>query len=72
MPQDMMKCQSYGGRQLCFEQEELKQIKSFDTPGLKLMGFKPRSCIKRYFHVKPPSFLYPDEVVRSFEWKINF
>ena len=63
MPQDMKKSQTYGGQQLCFEQEEVKEMKTFEDPGIRLLGFKPRSAIKRYFHVKPASFLYPDESV---------
>ena len=31
--------------------------------GLKLMGFKPRSRLKWYHHVKPGQFIYPDENV---------
>ena len=27
------------------------------------MGFKPQSCFKKYFKVKPASFIYPDESV---------
>lgn len=61
MPQDMKKTQTYAGRRILFEQEEVKEIKRFDSSGLKLMGFKPRSSIKKYFHVKPGQFLYPDE-----------
>ena len=33
--------------------------------GLKLVGFKPRKCLKRYFHVKPAQFIYPDESVST-------
>ena len=31
--------------------------------GLLLMGFKPKSSLKRYHHVKPAHFIYPDEKV---------
>jgi hypothetical protein len=27
------------------------------------MGFKPKNCLKKYYHVKPGSFIYPDENV---------
>jgi len=27
------------------------------------MGFKPKKCLKKYYHVKPGSFIYPDENV---------
>ena len=28
------------------------------------MGFKPLKNIKKHYHVKPASFIYPDENVR--------
>jgi hypothetical protein len=31
--------------------------------GLTLLGFKPRSSLKRYHHVRPAQFIYPDEKV---------
>lgn len=31
--------------------------------GFELMGFKPKSMIKQYFHIRPAQFIYPDEVV---------
>lgn len=31
--------------------------------GLYLMGFKPISSLKKYFHVRPGNFIYPDEKV---------
>ncbi|XP_060576657.1 X-ray repair cross-complementing protein 6-like [Ruditapes philippinarum] len=61
MPQDLKKCQTYGGKRIFFENEEVNQIKRFDPSGLYLMGFKPRSSLKIYFKVKPASFIYPDE-----------
>lgn len=63
MPQDMKKYQIYAGRKISFENEEVAEMKKFDTSGLTLMGFKPASRLKRYFHVKPAQFLYPDETV---------
>lgn len=27
------------------------------------MGFKPSSLLKKYYHVKPAQFIYPDETV---------
>lgn len=38
-------------------------MKTFGRPGLTLMGFKPRSCIKPHWNVKRSYFLYPDELV---------
>lgn len=61
MPQDMKKSVTYANKQICFEPEEVVEIKKFDDPGLKLMGFKPRSSLKPYYHIQPAQFIYPDE-----------
>jgi len=36
LPQDMMKCQVYAGRKICFEPQEVAQMKAFDSSGLWL------------------------------------
>ncbi|KAK6972484.1 X-ray repair cross-complementing protein 5 [Biomphalaria glabrata] len=61
MPQDLKKSQTYGGRKICFENDEVAEMKKFGEPGLYLMGFKPTACLKKYFFVKPGQFIYPDE-----------
>ena len=33
--------------------------------GLSLLGFKAKEEVKRHYHVKPASFIYPDESVSS-------
>jgi len=35
LPQDMRKCQVYAGRKICFEPEEVTQMKAFDSSGLE-------------------------------------
>ncbi|KAH9491851.1 X-ray repair cross-complementing protein 6 [Bulinus truncatus] len=61
MPQDLKKAQTYGGRKICFENDEVTEMKKFGESGLYLMGFKPAASLKKYFHVKPAQFIYPDE-----------
>nr|KAG5686071.1 hypothetical protein BaRGS_030686 [Batillaria attramentaria] len=61
MPQDMKKAQTYGGRRICFENDEVAALRRFGESGLELMGFKPRSSLKPYYHIKPAQFIYPDE-----------
>ncbi|XP_038067298.1 X-ray repair cross-complementing protein 5-like [Patiria miniata] len=63
MPTDIKKYQMYGGRNIVFEKEEITEMKNFGESGLVLMGFKPRSSLKRYFHIRPSQFLFPDESV---------
>lgn len=65
MPQDLKKAQTYGGKQICFENDEVTEIKRFGDSGLRLMGFKPMKTLKKYYHVKPAQFIYPDEEVRQ-------
>ncbi|XP_041472414.1 X-ray repair cross-complementing protein 6-like [Lytechinus variegatus] len=61
MPSDIKKYQTYGGKNIIFEKDEVAEVKKFYDPGLLLMGFKPRSALKKYFHVRPAQFLFPDE-----------
>eukprot|EP01101_Sappina_pedata_P004380 TRINITY_DN1838_c0_g1_i2.p1 TRINITY_DN1838_c0_g1~~TRINITY_DN1838_c0_g1_i2.p1 ORF type:complete len:373 (-),score=69.32 TRINITY_DN1838_c0_g1_i2:73-1191(-) len=52
----------FGGEPLIFTKDEVEQIKRVDEHvGLKLIGFKPRSCLKVYHNVSHSSFLYPDD-----------
>ena len=60
---DMKKSQTYADEKITFEPEELVEIKTFGGSGLMLMGFKPRTALKKFHHVKPAQFLYPDEKV---------
>ena len=50
-----------GGEKVKMTPDDVKQIKFFDTVGMKLMGFKPKSYLKVYHNVKHSSFIYPDE-----------
>ena len=40
MPQDLKKAQIYAGKKICFENEEVAEIKKFDEPGIKIYFFK--------------------------------
>lgn len=61
MPTDIKLYQMFGGEKVIFEKEEVADMKTFGDPGLLLMGFKPRSSVKDYFHIRPAKFLYPSE-----------
>lgn len=44
--------------------KELSEIKRVATGHLHLLGFKPLSCLRDYYNLKPSTFLYPsDEVI---------
>ena len=47
--------------------EEILEIKRVTTTQLRLLGFKPLSCLKDYHNLKPSTFLFPtDEVTVVF------
>jgi ATP-dependent DNA helicase 2 subunit 1 len=48
-------------KRVTFELEEVKAIKRFSKPGLKLLGFKSLNSIKPSQFVKQGHFLYPNE-----------
>ena len=43
MPQDMKKAQIYSGKKICFENEEITEIKKFDKQGLGISS-KTKLC----------------------------
>jgi len=51
----------YGREKVKFTKAEMTDIKDFGPPGIKLMGFKPRSYLKWEQNCKSPLFLRPDE-----------
>jgi ATP-dependent DNA helicase 2 subunit 1 len=57
--------QAYGNIKIPFTKDEMKQIKTFDSQGIKLMGFKSIDSIKHYYNVRESYFIYPDENLTS-------
>ena len=43
--------------------KDMKQIKHFEDPGMKLVGFKSRSSLKAHQNLRPSYFIYPDEKI---------
>ncbi|CAG0905272.1 unnamed protein product [Cyprideis torosa] len=59
---DIIKYQEFADQKLIFKPTEVKKIKAvFPDLGLKLLGFKPLSHFNWAWHLKNPSFIYPDE-----------
>jgi len=61
LPTDIKFYQDFAGEKVIFEKEEVAQMKSLVDPGLTLIGFKPKDTLKLHYHIKPSSFLYPDD-----------
>ncbi|KAL1224160.1 ATP-dependent DNA helicase 2 subunit KU70 [Cardamine amara subsp. amara] len=60
--------QPYKNQNVMFNEGELSQLKRIISTGhLRLLGFKPLSCLKDYHNMKPSTFLYPcdKEVIGS-------
>eukprot|EP00826_Nyctotherus_ovalis_P009446 TRINITY_DN1249_c0_g1_i2.p1 TRINITY_DN1249_c0_g1~~TRINITY_DN1249_c0_g1_i2.p1 ORF type:complete len:635 (+),score=225.54 TRINITY_DN1249_c0_g1_i2:60-1964(+) len=51
----------YGGEKVVITKEETKEIKKFDVPGMKLMGFKARSRLKDYMNIRSSYFVSADD-----------
>ena len=54
-----------GDEKIAFQKADINEIKKFDVPSLKLMGFKPRSRVKAYHNIRSSYFLYPNDDVNS-------
>ncbi|XP_076908752.1 ATP-dependent DNA helicase 2 subunit KU70-like [Bidens hawaiensis] len=53
--------QTYKNEDVTFTIEELSEIKRVSTGNLRLLGFKPLSCLKDYHNLKPPLFVCPSD-----------
>ncbi|KAL8201254.1 hypothetical protein R6Q57_012593 [Mikania cordata] len=53
--------QTYKNVDITFTVEELSEIKRVSTGNLRLLGFKPLSCLKDYHNLKPPLFVCPSD-----------
>ena len=50
-----------GDEKIPVSKQDIKAIKSFETPGIRLIGFKSKSFLKDYYNFRPSYFLYPDD-----------
>ncbi len=53
-----------GGDKIPFKKEEMEAIKQFDSPSIKLMGFKPITSLKNYHNLKTSYFVFPNDDVQ--------
>lgn len=58
---ELRKAYKFGGEQVVFTQEEMKQMRHFGDPAIRIIGFKSASSIKFDHNVRPANFIYPDE-----------
>ncbi|CAA3022081.1 ATP-dependent DNA helicase 2 subunit KU70 [Olea europaea subsp. europaea] len=53
--------QTYKNESIMFSTDELSEIKRVSTGPLRLLGFKPLSCLKDYHNLKPSTFVFPSD-----------
>ena len=56
-------CVKIGGEKIPLQKEEVAAIKKFDDPGVKLMGFKPKTALKIYHNIRSSYFVFPNDEV---------
>ena len=55
----------YGNKKIKFSKEEMSKIKTLDSPGIKLLGFKSINSIKPYYNIRESYFIYPNENISN-------
>ncbi|KAF6136020.1 hypothetical protein GIB67_006912 [Kingdonia uniflora] len=53
--------QTYKNENVKFTKEELSEVKKVSTGQLRLLGFKPLSCLKDFHNLRPSTFLFPSD-----------
>ncbi|KAF8080679.1 hypothetical protein N665_0929s0031 [Sinapis alba] len=61
MQEPIQRIQPYINQNVMFTAAELSELKKVSTGHLRLLGFKPLSCLKDYHNMKPSTFLYPSD-----------
>lgn len=61
MPSQLFKSQNIGGKEILFSADEVVAMKSIQSTGFRLLGFKPLNQLKQRWMVKHCQFLYPNE-----------
>ncbi|EEF40803.1 ATP-dependent DNA helicase 2 subunit KU70 [Ricinus communis] len=51
----------YKNENIKFSVEELAEIKRISTGHLRLLGFKPLSCLRDYHNLRPSTFVFPSD-----------
>lgn len=55
-----------------FTAAEVSEIKRVSTGHLRLLGFKPLSCLKDYHNLRPSTFVFPSDEVTIFFLLYNY
>lgn len=58
---EIKRAYKFGGSQVLFTDEEQKKLKTWESPVLRIIGFKPQSMLPVWASVKKATFIYPSE-----------
>jgi len=58
---EIKKAYKFGGEFVYFTPEEQKSLKDFGAPVIRIIGFKPRSCLPIWASIKKATFIFPSE-----------
>ncbi|EWC46835.1 hypothetical protein DRE_03847 [Drechslerella stenobrocha 248] len=60
-PAQIRKAYKFGGETVSFSDEEIKKIRNFGEPVVRILGFKPQSELQFWHNMRPSIFIYPSE-----------
>jgi len=55
------KAYKFAGQQIAFKDDEQKKLKTWESPVIRIIGFKPQSLLPLWASVKKSTFIYPSE-----------
>lgn len=58
---EIRKTYTFGGEQISFLPEEIKALRNFGEPIIRLVGFKPLEMLPMWANIKQSTFLYPSD-----------
>lgn len=58
---EIRKAYVFGGEQIAFDEDEMKSLRYFGEPAIRIIGFKPKSLLPEWANSRTPTFIYPDE-----------
>lgn len=58
---DVKKAYVFGGQQIIFSQDEIKELRDFGEPIIRIVGFKSADKLPLWANFKSSTFLYPSE-----------
>ncbi len=58
---EIRKAYTFGGEQISFSPEEIKSLRNFGEPVIRIIGFKPVGMLPLWANIKQSTFLYPSD-----------